>query len=188
MMIKETPEIRARINELYKKHGAPLLPQHVVVDAKDPSSPLHELFDWDVQSAAEKHWEATARQIIICVRTEIVKSDRPLSVRAYTHPATKEPGYHHISEVAANKDLAMNTLLSHFKRAADVLRSCYELAVSFDMEDEVQELIDQVTKTKEVLVIRSGASSMQGRSLPNASRRHSPLRTRTTRTAARGTQ
>jgi len=54
---------RQRIHELENSKGQ-ITPQRVVQDAKSKKSPLHALFDWDRQRAAEKWWLHQAREIL----------------------------------------------------------------------------------------------------------------------------
>lgn len=50
--MKTTKEMRARLEDLRRRDGL-LQPAAVVEDARDESSPLHPLFEWDDRKAAE---------------------------------------------------------------------------------------------------------------------------------------
>ena len=53
-----------------------LEPQVVLKEASDPSSPLHDSFDWDDTTAARKYRLWQARQLIANVKVEFVGEDR----------------------------------------------------------------------------------------------------------------
>lgn len=84
------PDEQARIirAELERVAGNPdlvgLTTEAVVEAAKDPTSPLHGYFTWNVQEAAEKYWAVEARRLISSVRYVIVSQDtnEPIRVRS----------------------------------------------------------------------------------------------------------
>jgi hypothetical protein len=60
---------------LEARMGRRFTPQDVVDEARDPRSPLHEFFDWDDETAADKYRLARARMLINHVRV-IVRDSR----------------------------------------------------------------------------------------------------------------
>lgn len=60
-----------------------LTPEAVVEDARDPGSPLHELFEWNVDKAAMKHWMDRARTLIRSVEVVIRNERLTVSTVAY---------------------------------------------------------------------------------------------------------
>lgn len=56
----------------------------VVEAAKDPTSPLHGHFTWDLKKAAQKQWLTEARRLIQSIRYVVVSQDtnEPVRVRA----------------------------------------------------------------------------------------------------------
>lgn len=73
--------VGTRIEKLRQATGGELLPKDVVADAKSPKSPLHRLFDWDIRSAATKHWLQTAR--IIMGSIVVSTNSEPSLTRAF---------------------------------------------------------------------------------------------------------
>ncbi len=65
--------------ELINIAGTPTLeglrPKDIVEAAKDPDSPLHRYFTWDVLEAAEKHWLTEARKLVQAVSIRIVTQE-----------------------------------------------------------------------------------------------------------------
>jgi len=79
--------IAGRIEELKRRNASPeypegrITPEEVVADARDPESPLHGCFTWDVATAAAKCLIHEARYLIRCYEVQIVRNgDAPLVV------------------------------------------------------------------------------------------------------------
>lgn len=139
--------MRARLAEIEVANGGRLTPRAVVVDAKDPSSPLHPYFEWDVTKAAEAHWLEQARTLITSVhvvfRTES-KSVRSVYYVRDPSAAAHEQGYLSVKTLRTDADLARQALVSEFTRVADLLRRARELAVALDSANEVESLLQSV--------------------------------------------
>ena len=71
--------IGEHLASLYQKHGGKLTSEIVVRDAARPNSPLHELFDWDDASAANKYRITRVNGILGALMT----SHRGADVRAF---------------------------------------------------------------------------------------------------------
>ena len=73
--------IAGRIEELKRRNASPeypegrITPEEVVADARDPESPLHGCFTWDVANAAAKWLIHEARYLIRCYEVQIVRND-----------------------------------------------------------------------------------------------------------------
>ena len=81
----------ARVAELLalaKKHGGSVSPEHVVARARNPSSALHDAFDWDDTEAARQWRIEQARRMLRVLVTVVPhpKSGEPISVRAFFAP------------------------------------------------------------------------------------------------------
>lgn len=75
--------LRELLDEVRAKHGV-LTPKVLVDEARDPASPLHGHFSWDVAENAEKYLLVQARELIRKVRVRYVDSRGDMSsVRAY---------------------------------------------------------------------------------------------------------
>lgn len=163
MRIKISDAVRERIHTLQNEHGQ-LTPAVVVADAKNPESPLHRMFDWNVESAAEKHWLNTARRIIVSVKvvitTETVTFKAPMMVRDPSVPP-KEQGY--VSLVALQKDAtaARASVLSEFGRAESALTRARNLASVLNLSDEIEALILRLTGLR--TVVEGDTASQQQR-------------------------
>lgn len=60
-----SPQIAGEyLDDLRKRNGGIVKPIDVVEAAKDPASPIHGEFEWDVDKAAETAWKQRARQML----------------------------------------------------------------------------------------------------------------------------
>jgi hypothetical protein len=77
--------IRAELERIAGSADLTGLTTQMVVDAaKDPTSPLHGYFTWDLAAAAMKQWQVEARRLISSVRYVVVSQDtnEPVNVRS----------------------------------------------------------------------------------------------------------
>lgn len=82
--------IRAELERIAGRSDLEGLTTEMVVEAaKDPSSPLHGFFTWDLAEAAAKQWLAEARKLISSVRYVVVSQDTKEPVRVRSVISTK---------------------------------------------------------------------------------------------------
>lgn len=150
--VRITQPVRVRLAQLEKAHGR-LTPAVVVADARQKKSPLHDLFSWNVEEAAQKYWLHRAREIIQSVRlvsseTETVTVDAPFYVR---DPSLlpSEQGYVSIATLQKNPVQARESLRLEFERVTGALTRARSIAAALGLESEVEELIAHVTRVKE---------------------------------------
>ncbi len=148
MSIKpDQQEILERMQQLSEASGGRLTPQAVVDDAKDPASPLHAHFTWDVNEAAAERWLDQARTLIrtvhVTFRTEHTVVRAPYYVRDPS-ATSREPGYVAIKTLRTEADMAREAVVNEFSRAADVLRRAKNIAKALSLDAEVEDLISDV--------------------------------------------
>lgn len=142
-------EQRERLLEIERRDGW-LTAKAVVEDAKDPDSPLHCEFDWDVERSAQRWWEHKARTLIQAVRVEQARERVNVSSVRYTGPMfVRDPdlpgdrqGYLSVESVRDDKDKAHRVLVAEFKRIAALLERARDLADLLGRRDDMVELID----------------------------------------------
>ena len=133
--------IKQELEKLANKHGGILKPEVVVAAARSEKSPLHDCFDWDDSSAAEKYRLWQARQLIVYV--DVVEADRE-PYQAYVSLSTdrKEGGYRFIHDVL-NDDEYRAILLTDALNEMTIFKNKYhtlkELARVFEEMDVVVE-------------------------------------------------
>ena len=139
--------IRKRLQELSEQNDGRITPDLVVKDAKKKTSPMHGEFDWNVQKAANAHWLHQARQLISSVRVVITNETRTISTVRYVRDPSvpaKTQGYIAIAELKSDHELARESLLYEFGRAATALKRARDLAAALDMMEDVDEIIHHV--------------------------------------------
>lgn len=147
MELTATEAVKVRLEEIAEQHAGRLTPEAVVADARNPKSPLHEHFEWDTKKAAAQHWLDTARQLIRSVRVLVRTDDKVISTVAYVRDPSmesNEQGYRSLASLRTDRELARETVVSEFGRAAGVLRRAKEIAKALDMENDVEEIIEMV--------------------------------------------
>jgi hypothetical protein len=136
-----------------------LTAEQVLEDAKAPESPLHMLYDWDVQRAAEAHWLDVSREIIRSVHLTAVIED--VSVRAPFYvkdeaAGHQRPGYVAVTTLRRTPDAAREALLAEFERVAGGLRRATALAAMLGLQDEVEGLLVRVLGLRASLLVPVG--------------------------------
>lgn len=71
-----TESIRAALMALYAAHDGTLSPRHIVDSARDPSSPLHDEFEWNDEEAGELYRLAQAGALVRRMKLTIIRQDR----------------------------------------------------------------------------------------------------------------
>lgn len=146
--------IAARLTLIQAKHRGVLRPEDVVKDAKNPSSPLHGLFEWDVQKASYEHWLNTARVIIGKVRVEVIVEDRKLVVPKYVRDPAKsrdEQGYMEVLKIRTEEDLSRDLLQQELKRAITIMERVCNLADVLGVGKEAQVALKRMLMIQERL-------------------------------------
>jgi hypothetical protein len=80
----------SRLELVYGKHN--VTPQVVVKEAKKERSPLHDYFDWDIRTAAEKHWLAQARALVRVIRVTYIDDPGPQRSKRAIVTTTRDDG------------------------------------------------------------------------------------------------
>jgi hypothetical protein len=115
-------------------------------DAKDPSSPLHDEFEWDVNAAALEHWRQTARRLIRSVVYSVEIQNTTVEVPLYTHDPEhpREQGYVSVTRILTEKDLAAKCLAQEFDRAAASAQRALGYAAAFGLQRDVSKLVARI--------------------------------------------
>lgn len=134
----------ARIKELENRKGQ-LTARRLLDDAKKPRSPLHSLFNWDIQHAAERWWLHRARCIIGAVTIQVTHQDTVVKAPCYVVDTTRKgDGYRSVVSMKADTDSARESLVYTLETAAGHLRSAYDLAGPLGLQNEIDRLLASV--------------------------------------------
>jgi len=93
------------INNLLQEKGGELIPEDIVREAKKKTNPLHNLFDWDDTSAAEKFRIQQARNITNHIVETIVVDGNPKEIRTIVSVVNKEQERVYVSMEDAIEDV-----------------------------------------------------------------------------------
>lgn len=123
-----TPDVVAELEALREAAGGLLLPAAVVEYARDPTSAMHNHFEWDDGAAAELHRLSQARAVIRAVIRIMPAGNRgPTEVRAYVSvqkDRVSGGGYRSIDDVLSDEAMAASA-------AAEIEQAIGRLRVRF---------------------------------------------------------
>lgn len=130
-------QIRAALGVIAEANNGLLNPSHVVDAARDPSSILHEEFDWDDTSAADAYRLMQAGALIRRVKFTVVKENvqnksvQITTTRAFqSRPSTRhaDGGYESVEKIMADPqkrdeliDQVLRELSAYRRRYADLV-------------------------------------------------------------------
>jgi len=138
--------VKARLEAIARINGGVLRPFDVVQDARQPDSPLHELFEWDVEEAAQEHWMHTARRIIASVKVNITTETIVLKAPAYVRDPRlhgREQGYLETIKLRTEHEIAKEVLAGEVQSVISALRRARNVAAALDMESEIDRLMEE---------------------------------------------
>lgn len=139
------PSVQNYLIAMHERHGV-LTPELVVEDARRLESPLHELFEWDMEKAALAHWHDVARQLIRNVRVVVENEGciikAPYFVRDPSLPH-QEQGYTTVQRLRTDADLARDAVAEECSRAAAAFRRAVEVAAAVGVQDDVEQLLQE---------------------------------------------
>jgi len=138
--------VKQRLEDIARANGGVLRPFDVVQDARQPDSPLHQLFNWDIEQAAQEHWMNTARKIIATVKVNITTDTIVLRAPAYVRDPRlhgKEQGYLETIKLRTEHEIAKEVLASEVQNVISALRRARNVAAAVDMEFEIDRLMEE---------------------------------------------
>ena len=117
-------------------------PRAVLADAKEASSPLHDLYEWDALKAAEQHWFARTEEIIRSAYGVFHTETGSVTCVLHVHdPESKAAKYVSVATLRTNESTARKALEAEFARIAGNMRRALDLARVLGLEAEVEALL-----------------------------------------------
>lgn len=144
-----SPETAGAIQAIAERNGGCITPDMVVEAARNPASPLHEHFTWDIREAARERWREQARALIRAVRVEVTTTDFTYRVPVFVRdPVVPEniQGYVSLGRLRTDEELAREALVAEFARAAAVLARARAIAAALGLADEIEEVRERVLR------------------------------------------
>jgi hypothetical protein len=133
-----------RLRSLETEHGG-ITPDAVVSDAKQQDSPLHSLFEWNVQKAAAKYWIETAREVIASVTLIVTTTTHTLRAPNYVRdPSATGQGYRSVVALKSEPERAREVVIATLDVAAGHIRRAFDLAETLGVEKDIDQLLEQI--------------------------------------------
>lgn len=138
------------LQDISNKNNGELKPKIVVDEARNQSNPLHEYFDWDDTSAAEKHRLFQARNMINHITVEITYDNKKedwkgwFSVDSTPDEKTINKVYVNVERIISEPDLREQILMRAIEEA-DYWRQKYQ------KYNEFYAVCKSIERTKEKL-------------------------------------
>lgn len=148
MTSEKKKQIRLRLLEICAANDGQLTPDAVVADARDPGSPLHDQFEWDVGKAAYKYWLDQARNLITSVKVVATVDKQQVSTVFYVRDPRAEhdeQGYVSLTTLKSDEDLAREAIHAEFLRARAVMHRAKTLAAVLSLTEQVEEAERQIS-------------------------------------------
>lgn len=160
MNVHLTKEAQDRVQKIAAKNGGRITPDDVIADAKKKASPLHKLFQWDVNKAARQHWLETARSIIRQVRVEVTTESKTVNVVAYVRDPqrheTGKQGYVALQQAAISPQDSASVMAYELGRAEDSLRRVLGIADALGMVEQAKEALSKVVGMRQQVDAKRG--------------------------------
>lgn len=139
---------RQILDDIQRRRGA-LRPRDVVEEARDPSHPLHDHFEWDDARAGQMYREQQARELLQTVYVRLRQGEVQLTVPNYVRdpraPAT-EQGYVSVVKIRTERELAADAIRAEFERARSAMRRARDLAKALGMTEDVDGLLAELER------------------------------------------
>lgn len=142
--ISRKQKILNAFSKIEADHGE-ITPTIIVKEAKKPSHPLHDEFDWNDQSAAHQARLDKARALL---RIRVVVKTETISIRvpSYVRDPSKDggdQGYISTVKLRDEKSLALDAVRAEFSRAIACMQRALDLADALDLSSEINELLSR---------------------------------------------
>lgn len=145
--MSENKESQAdRLQFIHDRDGL-LTPEAVVKDAKRKASPLHDYFDWSVESAARKYNIQQARILITSVQVVVSTKKHQIKVPAYIREPDcehNEQGYSKINEIMTDEDRAEKYLTQKLEHAEKAMEQALDYAEVLKIPKEVNRILKAI--------------------------------------------
>jgi hypothetical protein len=142
--------IEERINELFSMHKE-ITADIVIEDAKNPDSPLHGCFEWDLEKAAMEAWRETARRLIRSVTIVTVVESHSIAVPRYVRTPdvpSNVQSYSDTTIIKTDKELVNEVIRNEINSLESCVYRVQRVCIALDVNDEVGAILKAVNKIK----------------------------------------
>lgn len=124
----------------------------LVEDARDPGSPLHPLFTWDDERAAQEYRLEQARTVIRSVQVQVERRSVMVAAPRYVKDPSRpgnHAGYMSMETVQDDNALAVLAVVAELNRCLGYLRRAEKIAGVLDQAPEVTGIIAAVERLRD---------------------------------------
>jgi hypothetical protein len=146
---KNRNEIHAILADLESKEL--LTPDNVIEAARDPKSPLHEEFTWDLKQAALMTWRSQARALISQFHITITVHRKVYTIQEFVEApgkAEREQGYVAFTRIKDKKELAREFLDRELGIAETYVTKAADYARALGLEKRVAKVIQEIAAVR----------------------------------------
>jgi hypothetical protein len=139
------------IDGIAKANGGVVTPEAVVEAAKNPRHILHEVFDWNDQTAAHQHRLNAARQLISSIEVIVETDDVTVTAISYIRDirkGRKEQGYVSVDALGKRKADAKATLSLELERIIGSIERSRLIAGSLGLAPFFETMLQQALAAK----------------------------------------
>lgn len=144
MTQQKKKEIAERLAKITAANAGLLTPNAVVADAEDPTSPLHDQFEWDDKVAGHLHRLDQARALINTVKVLVNVLERTFATPRYVRDprlGNAQQGYVEVATVKSEKSVARDMLANEMARITAAIERARGLAAALDLADEFEAML-----------------------------------------------
>jgi len=149
-------------------------PQALINAGRDPGSPIHNQFTWDVDKAAQERWTEQARDLIRIVRMEITVERQIVVAPIYAvdpDRPSKSQRYIRLERAAMEEERALRILQDEIDRIASAIRRAQAVAAVLGLSARLDELLDHVMILKTAAERRKAAREKEATAKPGRKKR-----------------
>ena len=153
MTLKKKQLIAARLRELLTRNQGRIPLEAVIEDARDPTSPLHDQFEWNNDAAAHQHRLDQARALVRSVKIEMIIDRRNVSVPAYVHDPSdqRQSGYVETVSLTDDRVKGIEAMKREFNRIEGLVRRSRDIASVLRLEEEFESMLNNLISVMTVL-------------------------------------
>jgi hypothetical protein len=127
----------------------------VIAEAQDPASPLHDAFEWDVEAAAQRHWEAQARKLIRSFKITVEVRNVVFKAPQWVPDPDVPAAYVSTVKLRSEADRARDVVCAEFARASSALQRAKAVAAVLGIDAEVEGLHERVLSLSDLVAARA---------------------------------
>jgi len=117
----------------------------IVTVASDPTSPLHEHFEWDDAKAAHSFRVDQARQLVRQMKIPLKVGVHIVRAPAYVPAVSTRNAYERVDEVEPGSDKAHVIIMNELTRVSGILGRARKIAAILHVEHEIDGLLSALT-------------------------------------------